>query len=146
MGFFYGMLLPVALMQASGQVIAADSSIAWTLLILIGSPFICMLLAMWLFRWGVQQFGRPTMSLVGSAMFLLAFAAVGHFSVTVLLGGGTAAGIAFALLLVIPNVLLFYTRRDYLYGEDAEAEQANSKQHDPGSRDNATSRNDRELI
>ena len=63
------------------------------------------------------------MAYVNTALLLILIAVGGWVAGYVLTGGNVVAGDFGAVGLVMPNIFLFYSRRDYLYGEEAVTEQ-----------------------
>lgn len=117
-GFLAGMAIPVGLMSLGVNLHLEDISLLVAVSIFVGSPFVGMVLLWWLFAVGVKVFGRPTMAYVNTVLFLATFAVLGWTAGRMFSSGSLIGGVFGAVGLVAPNFFLFYSRRDYLYGED----------------------------
>jgi predicted permease len=115
-GFLYGMFLPAGLME-----IGKDANLAVTMLIFIGSPFLCMIVMWFVYRLGVKLFGRPVMEFANVAQLMIMFAIVGGVA-GYYIGRSVVAGVFGAFGLAVPNAALFYSRREFLFGESSESE------------------------
>jgi len=118
-GFLAGMSLPVGLMSLGVDFHLEELPLFVAVSIFVGSPFVGMVLLWWLFSVGVRIFGRPTMAYVNTALSLATFAALGWIAGSMATGGNLLGSICGAVGLFTPNFFLFYSKREYLYGEEA---------------------------
>ena len=113
-----GMFLPVGLMYFGADLHLEDLSLAFAVGIFVGSPFVGWGFMWWLFTVGVESFGRPAMAYVNTVLFMITFALVGWIAGYAMSGWSVIGGVFGAVGLALPNFFLFYSKREYLYGED----------------------------
>ena len=122
-GFLAGMFLPVGLMHVGVDLHLEDLPLALAVLIFVGSPFVVWSFALLLFTAGVKVLGRPAMAYVYTGLLLITFAVAGWVAGYFLTDKSVVAGVFGAVCLVLPNFFLLYSKREYLYGDEADTDQ-----------------------